>query len=229
MARLIRLFRTSIGRKLVVALTGVLLLGFLLAHMAGNLVILQGPDALNAYAAWMQGHPLLWGLRLALLVIVAVHIVAAVGLARENRASRPVRYRHRPVLASFLPGRFMVVSGLLVLAFLVFHLLHLTARVVMPELGAMTDADGRVDVYRGVVLSFSDPLVAGFYLAALLLLGLHLLHAVESLFQTFGFNHESYQTLIRVLAPTLTLLIVAGFATVPLLVLAGMLPHGGAS
>ena len=134
MFRLIRLFRTSIGSKLVVATTGVLLLGFLLAHMAGNLVILQGPDALNAYAAWMQGHPLLWGFRLALLALFAVHILTAVRLARDNRAARPVRYRRRADLARHLPSRLMLLSGLLVLGFLVFHLLHLTARLVGPDL-----------------------------------------------------------------------------------------------
>ena len=123
----------------------------------------------------------------------------------------------------------MLLSGLLVLGFLVFHLLHLTARLVGPDLDGLTDHLGRTDVYRSVVLSFSDPLLAGLYLAALLLLGLHLLHAVESLFQTLGFNHESYQALIRILAPTLTFLIVAGFATVPLLVVTGILPQEGAS
>lgn len=228
MFRLIRLFRTSIGRKLVVAATGTLLLGFLLAHMAGNLVILQGPDALNAYAAWMQGHPLLWGFRAFLLALFTIHILTAVRLARDNRAARPVRYRRRTGLKGLVPARFMLLSGILVLAFLIFHLLHLTARVAGPDLSGLVDHQGRIDVYAGVVASFSDPLLAGLYLGALLLLGLHLLHAVESLFQTFGFNHESYEALIRILAPAVTLLIVAGFATVPLLVLTDMLPHGGA-
>jgi succinate dehydrogenase / fumarate reductase cytochrome b subunit len=226
MFRLIRLFRTSIGSKLVAAATGTLLLGFLLVHMAGNLVILQGQNALNAYAAWMQGHPLLWGFRFVLLALFAAHVTTVWRLARGNSRARPVDYRHQVGLRRYLPPRLMLLSGLLVLGFLVLHLLHLTTGWIGPDVSNLVDGEGRTDVYARITTSFSDPLMAGAYLAAMALLGLHLLHAVESLFQTFGFNHESYAGLIRVLAPALTLLIVAGFATVPLLVLAGIIPQG---
>jgi len=224
--RLVRLFRTSIGRKLVVAASGVLLLGFLVVHAAGNLLILKGPDALNGYADWMQGHPLLWGFRLGLLGLFGVHIVTAVRLAHANRAARPVPYRRIARLGARLPGRLMVVSGLLLLAFLVFHLLHLTARVVAQSGNPLLDDAGRVDVYGMLVAGFSQPLIVTIYLGAMALLGLHLVHAIEGMFQTLGFNHDSYQTLIRVLAPLLTLLIVGGFAAIPLLVIGGHL-HGG--
>jgi succinate dehydrogenase / fumarate reductase cytochrome b subunit len=228
MYRLIHLFRTSIGSKLLVAASGVLLLTFLLGHAAGNLLILKGPGALNAYADWLQGHPLLWGFRLGMLALFTLHVLTAVRLARENRAARPVRYRRIARLGARLPGRLMVLSGALVLAFVVFHLLHLTLGAVGPEVGAMVDAAGRVDVYARVVASFREPWLVGLYLAAMLLLGLHLVHAIEGLFQTFGFNHESYQGLIRFLAPALSLLIVAGFAAIPLLVLGGVIGAAGA-
>jgi len=219
--RLIRLFRTSIGSKLVVAASGVLLIGFLLAHAAGNLLILKGPDALNAYADWMQGHPLLWGFRIGLLGLFAVHVLTAVRLARENRAARPVRYQRIARLGTRLPGRLMLFSGLLLLGFVLFHLAHLTLRAVGPIAEPLHDASGRVDVYAMLVTSFSDPLTTGVYLGAMALLGLHLLHAIEGLFQTLGFNHESYQPLIRLLAPALALVIVSGFAAIPLLVIGG--------
>ncbi len=227
MYRLIHLFRTSIGSKLVVAVTGLLLLGFLFGHAAGNLLVLKGPDSLNAYADWLQGHPLLWGFRIGMLVLFGVHVLTAVRLARENRAARPLGYRRIARLGARLPGRLMVLSGAVVLVFVVFHLLHLTAGVVGPDFSAMVDAAGRIDVYQRVVSSFRDPLLAGLYIVAMLLLGLHLVHAIEGLFQTLGFNHESYEPLIRFLAPVLSLLIVAGFAAIPVLVLAGMIGGAG--
>lgn len=226
MTRLVRLLRTSIGRKLLVAATGTLLLGFLLVHMAGNLVILKGADALNAYADWMQGHPLLWVFRAGLLALFAVHVVTAVRLARDNRAAGSTPYRHGAMPRGRLLGRWMLVSGLLVLAFLAFHLLHLTLGAVGPAAG-LTDPAGRADVYGRVVASFSDPLFAALYLTAMAVLALHLLHATESFVQTFGFNHESYQGAVRFIAPLLALCIAAGFAAVPFLVLTGVLPGGG--
>jgi succinate dehydrogenase / fumarate reductase, cytochrome b subunit len=226
MKRLVRLFRTSIGSKLLVAATGTLLVGFLLVHAGGNLLILKGRDALNIYADWMQGHPLLWGFRLGLLGLFAVHILTAIRLARENRAARPTRYRVVANNVGRLPARLMVFSGLLLLAFLIFHLFHLTGRVVGPVAQPLHDSAGRVDVYGMLLAAFSEPWIAAVYLSAMALLGLHLLHAIEGLFQTLGFNHESYQALIRFIAPALTLLIVGSFAAIPLLVLSGYLGAG---
>ena len=221
MYRLIHLFRTSIGSKLMVAITGTLLLGFLVFHAAGNMLILKGPDALNGYADWLQGLPILWGFRLGMLALFGVHILMTIRLARENRAARPIGYRKISRLGARLPGRLMLFSGLSLFGFLVFHILHLTVRSIGPEPATAMDAAGRVDVYARVLAGFSDPLIATVYLAAMGLLGLHLLHAVESLFQTLGFNHESYQGIIRVMAPVVSLLIAAGFALIPLLVLTG--------
>jgi succinate dehydrogenase / fumarate reductase cytochrome b subunit len=223
MYRLIHLFNTSIGSKLVVAVTGAMLLGFLLGHAAGNLLILKGADSLNAYAHWLQGHPLLWGFRLGLLALFGLHITATVRLARQNRTARPIRYERIARLGARLPGRLMLLSGGLLLLFLVLHLLHLTVGAVGPDFSQMIDESGRVDVYRRVVVSFSDPLISGLYLFAMAMLAFHLVHAVESLFQTLGFNHESYQTLIRFLAWALTAIVVAGFSAVPLLVLTGVI------
>lgn len=226
MNRLIRLFRTSIGSKLVVAVSGALLIGFLFVHAAGNLLLLKGADAINAYADWMQGHPLLWGFRIALLALFVLHVATAIRLARENRAARPTAYRKTAHPGGRLPGRLMVLSGSLLLAFLVFHLLHLTVRAVGPLADPLHDGAGRVDVHGMLVAGFSDPLIAGVYLLAMLLLAAHLVHAIEALFQSLGFNHDSYEPLIRFLAPALSLLIAGGFAAIPVLVLAGVIGGG---
>ncbi|MDJ0738720.1 MAG: succinate dehydrogenase cytochrome b subunit [Gammaproteobacteria bacterium] len=223
---MLRLFRTSIGSKLLVAATGAALIGFLFVHAAGNLLVLKGADALNGYADWLQGHPLLWGFRAGLLLLFAVHIGVSIRLAHENRAARPHRYRRIARLGSRLPGRLMPVSGGLLLAFLVFHLLHLTVRTVGPMVEPLHDGSGRVDVYGLLVAGFSEPWIAAVYVAAMVLLGLHLVHAIEALFQTLGFNHDSYQPLIRVLGPALALLIAGGFASIPLLVLVGVIGGG---
>ncbi len=223
MARLLRLFRTSIGSKLVVAATGLLLLGFLLVHMIGNLKILQGPEALNDYATWLQGHPLLWVFRIGLLGLFGLHIVLAGRLAYESRAARPEGYRVSHRTRSTLFSRNMLATGLLVLGFLIYHLLHLTLGVTGPDMASLLDARGRVDVYARVITSFRDPLITALYLAAMALLGFHLTHAIGSLLQTLGFNHESYQPLIQVLSPLLAWVLALGFATVPLLVQLGVL------
>ncbi len=223
MYRLIRLFRTSIGSKLMVAATGVLLVGFLLGHVAGNLLILKGPDALNSYADWLQGLPILWGFRFAMLALFGIHISMTIRLARENRAARPIEYRTIAPLGVRLPGRLMLFSGLTLLLFLVFHLLHLTVRTVGPAPAEPIDAMGRIDVYARLVEGFNDPLFVALYLAAMTILGLHLWHAVESLFQTLGVNHESYRAIISFLAPALSILIAVGFAMIPLLVYTGFI------
>ena len=222
MFRLIRLFNTSIGKKLVMAVTGLVLLLFLIGHMLGNMKVFQGPESLNDYAAWLQGHPLLWAFRIGMLAVFALHVYTAVGLARENWLARPRSYHKRRLLRTTITGRLMLVSGVLVLAFLIYHLLHLTVGVTDPTTHALLDTNGRPDVFRRVVTGFQEPWLAGGYLGALALLGLHLNHAVQSLFQTLGFNHESYQTLVRFLSPTLSLTLVVGFGAVPGLIWLGL-------
>jgi succinate dehydrogenase / fumarate reductase cytochrome b subunit len=227
MNRLVRLFGASVGRKLTVAATGVVLLGFLLGHLFGNLKVFQGPDALNSYAAWLRGHPLLWVFRLGLLAVFVVHIYATLSLARENRAARPVKYqRYRP-LAATLPSRSMALSGLIVLAFVLYHLLHFTFGVIDFEHVRLLDVEERPDVYAMMVGSFRNPWISTSYVVAIVLMGLHLVHGTVSGFQTFGVHHESYETLIRVTCMVLVLAIVAGFCSIPVLIYLGKVTLSG--
>lgn len=224
MNRLAGLLQTSIGQKLVLALTGVGLVGFLMVHMLGNLTIFQGPDVMNAYAAWLQGHPLLWIARVGLISIFLIHTTLAIRLALANHRARPIAYTHaRQNQETTILSRYIVLTGLLVLAFVVYHILHFTLGSVQPEHARMIDEAGRHDVYGMVVRSFEVPAVAISYLVAMTILGFHLFHGLRSLCQTFGLFHESYIEGIRLAGVLVTVVIIAGNASIPLSVWLGWL------
>ncbi len=225
MERLLRLSRASIGKKLLMALSGLVLLVFLAGHLAGNLKVVQGAESLNAYAAWLKGHPLLWVFRFGMLAALAVHIALGVSLARDNRAARPHRYAHPDTIQMSFSERHILLSGLLVAAFVVYHLLHLTVGAIDPAGAAsLLSATGEPDVYARVVLGFRNPWVSASYLVGLCALALHLQHALRSALQTLGLSHETHQAVIEGVARLVPGLIALGFAAIPLLVLAGMVP-----
>ncbi|MFN0123203.1 MAG: succinate dehydrogenase cytochrome b subunit [Blastocatellia bacterium] len=222
----LRLWRSSLGRKYLAALTGLLLFGFVVAHMLGNLKVFLGAESLNAYAKFLKSAPeLLWPARLGLLGAAMLHVTAVISLWRENRAARPVAYagRRAPVAAS-LASRSMTLSGSLVLAFIVFHLLHFTMGVVDPDLLALRDTQGRHDVYGMVVREFSRPAIAVFYLVATGLLCLHLRHGVSSLFQSLGLRNKRYDRAFDRLAVAAAAAIFAGNGAIVLAALCGLLP-----
>lgn len=227
MIRLVRLFSTSIGDKFVAAVSGAALLTFLLGHMLGNMTVFQGPDVLNAYAAWLQGHPLLWVIRFGLISIFFVHVAVTVRLTTANRRARPIRYRQAAVRNTSTTSRYMALTGSLVIAFVAFHLAHLTFGTVLPENHALADASQRPDVYTAVIRGFQNPWIAATYVLAIVLLGLHLLHGAASLFQTFGVNHESYTGLLRYGSYLLVAIIVTGYCSIPTLIYLGFLPAAG--
>ncbi len=211
-----RLYRSSIGAKAVMALTGILLLLFLIAHLLGNLQVFAGADAVNSYAEKLQSlGPLLWVARIGLLVIVGVHVVTALRLAKANDAARPVAYAkkaHRQVKPQ---TRTMVMTGLVILAYVVYHLAHFTWGFVLHDYYGQTDALGRHDVYAMVVRSFQCWWVSASYLVAMVLLALHLCHGVTSAFQTFGLNHSKYASALKLAGPAIATLIFLGYASIP--------------
>jgi succinate dehydrogenase / fumarate reductase, cytochrome b subunit len=227
MHRLIRLFSTSIGRKLVLAVTGLMLLGFLFGHMLGNMTLVQGPEAINSYAAWLQGHPALWFMRSGLALVFAIHVSVALALALENRRSRPIRYVTSPAYQRSWASRYMVFSGLLVFAFVVYHLLHFTFGVFSSESYGALDSVGRHDVYAMVVNSFRNPWICGSYVVVMNLIGFHLLHGTRSLFQTVGINHDSYNSTIRIASLALVAIFVIGNCSLPILVYTGVIGLSG--
>jgi succinate dehydrogenase / fumarate reductase cytochrome b subunit len=214
-----RFFASSIGKKVVMAVTGLGLFGFVVAHMVGNLQAYLGPEVFNGYAAKLRAVPaLLWGMRIALLGAALLHVWAAVSLTRMNRAARPRGYRERESRASTYASRTMRWSGVILLLFIVYHLMHFTfgTRAVHPQF-----VHG--DAYHNFVTGFQNPLVSLFYLAAMACLGLHMYHGVWSMLQTVGLSHPRYNPWRRRFAAALTALVVLANVSFPLAVLSGLI------
>jgi succinate dehydrogenase cytochrome b subunit len=210
-------FRSSIGKKVVMAVSGVALFGFVVAHMIGNLQVYLGPAALNGYAESLRKVPaLLWAARIGLLVAVALHVWAAYSLTRMNQAARPVGYRARENRESSYASRTMRWSGVILLLFVVYHLMHFTWGNVHPSF-----VPG--DVFHNVVTGFQSIAVSAFYVAAMVALGLHLYHGVWSMMQTVGLSHPRYDHLRHAFATLVAVVVVAGNVSFPLAVLAGLI------
>jgi len=215
--RVARFYESTVGKKAVMAATGIILFGFVVGHLLGNLQFYLGPEALNAYGHNLRKlGPLLWVVRLALLAAVVAHVTAAVQLWQLNRAARPEGYRRLSAVSSSYASRTMMVSGPLLGLFIVYHLYHLT---LGPHL--RHDADGFPLVYENVVAGFSDPVGSGIYIVAMGFLGMHLAHGVWSMFQSVGWNHPKYMPLIRRAATLAAALIVLGNISIPVAVLLG--------
>ncbi len=224
MGRFAKVLQSSVGAKVVMAVTGILLVLFIISHLLGNLLMFAGPDATNAYAKGLKDlGALLWLARVGLLVVLLVHIGSALRLWRLNQSARPQSYDVLDSAVVTYAGRSIVLTGALILAFAVYHLLHFTLFVTNPEFAQLYDAQGRHDVYRMVILGFRNGAVSGLYLVSMILLGLHLSHGVTSLFQSLGLNHPAYNPVIKRLGPWSGVVVAVGFMSIPLAVLAGVL------
>jgi len=222
--------KSSIGAKAVVALTGVGLVGFVVAHLLGNLQLFAGPEQFNNYAHSLKSlGPLLWVARLGLLGMFGLHIGMAIRLQSMNKAARPVAYQSKKSQASTLASRSMLIGGLTLLLFVLFHLAHYTLGLVDPQFLEYKTAEGWHDAYKMTVIGFQSVPVAGLYIAAMAGLALHLGHGVSSMFQTLGLNHPRYRPLIRGIGPALAVLIFLGFVSIPIAVQLGIISlQGGA-
>ena len=217
---------SSIGMKWTMALSGLLLFLFVVVHLLGNLQLYAGPDKINDYAEGLRHlGPLLWMARIGLLVLFGAHVVSAIRLTQLNRSARPVPYAVVSPQVSGYAARSMLMGGLIVLGFLGYHLAHFTFGLTHPEQFALHDAQGRHDVYGMVVLAFRQPLVAIFYILAMVPLAMHLSHGVSSAFQTLGASSPKYNTLLRALGPTVGAIVFIGNVSIPLAVLAGVIPY----
>lgn len=209
---------STVGKKIVMAVTGVILFGFVIAHLAGNLQIFEGPAKINAYGAFLHNiGELLWPARIILLICVTLHIVATVQLALRKKAARPVGYSRKQAIASSYASRTMYWSGPIVLAFIIFHLLHLTAGYIHPGAAYLEG-----DVYHNVVSGFQVWWVSLSYIVAVSLLGLHLRHGLWSMFQTVGIHQPLYTAVFKKAAFVIALLIVLGYISIPISVLLGL-------
>jgi len=214
-----------VGKKVVMAVTGLVLVGFVVAHMLGNLKIFLGAEAIDSYAKFLRemGEPLLpygtllWVARIILLTSVLLHIVAALELTRMNWTARPQGYQTKQSIATTYASRTMRASGVILALFVVYHLLHLTAGAV----GFQPGEFHHLAVYKNVVAGFSVWYVSLFYILAMAALCLHLDHGFWSMFQTVGLSNARITPALRALSRAVALLVFAGFISVPVAVLAG--------
>lgn len=225
--RLMALWRTVIGKKVVMAVTGLVLVGFVIGHVLGNLKIFAGPNEINAYSQFLRevGSPalsygqLLWLVRIVLLICVTLHITAAIQLTRMSWAARPIGYTVKRDIETTFAARVMRWAGVLLVAFVIFHLLHLTGGVVGFGAGQFKD----LAVYQNVVAAFAVWPVALFYIVAMGALCLHLSHGIWSMLQTLGWNTARNETTLKIISRVIAIAVFAGFTSVPVAVMAGWL------
>ncbi len=243
MSLLANLFSSSIGRKFLMAITGLILTGFAFGHLLGNLQIFGHPDQINGYAHFLQGlGPALWLVRLVLLAAVVIHVWAAVALTLESKSARgPEKYGVHKWLTATLASRTMRITGLVVLAFVVYHILHFTVGLAgtdyykgnipavtlsqdVREFGFPLAARGTEaeDVYSMIFIGFSSPVVSLFYILATALLAIHLWHGADSMFQTIGLRSNKWSASLRKVVGLLALAYFAGNLAIPGAILTGL-------
>ena len=211
-----RFYDSTIGKKVIMALTGAILFGFLIGHMLGNLQVFLGREVMNHYAETLHGNLLLlWGVRILLLVSVLLHSWAAVQLTAVKAAARPVAYVKTANVKATTGSRTMMLSGPVIALFVIGHLLHLTTGTIHPQFVEL-------HAYENVVNAFSNPIASGLYIVAMILVGFHLSHGIWSMFQSIGFSHPRYTPLIKKFSGIFAWVLVAGFIAVPISVLAGL-------
>lgn len=223
--RVLSLPQTTIGKKAIMATSSIILMGFLVGHLGGNLLIFaDDPEhAINSYSNWLRefGHgSVIWLVRGVLVAAVVAHIWGAFALARRNRQARPVGYRRKQNLRSTVSSRTMVFGGIALILYIAYHLAHLTFHWGQPG-GFNALEDPRyplitTNVYLNMVESFQEPAIAGIYILAQVFLGLHLYHGAWSFLHTLGFSHPRYDEGRKLFAAAFAGLISVGFIIIPL-------------
>ncbi len=214
--RAIRFYDSTIGKKAIMAVTGLVLFVFLIAHMLGNLQIFLGRSVMDHYAETLHGNPpLLWTVRIGLIVSVVLHIWAWIQLSAIKREARPTKYVKRANVQASVASRTMSLSGPVIAAFVILHLLHFTTGTIHP--GGFVE----LHAYENVVSGFTPPF-AFLYIAVMLLVGTHLSHGIWSMFQSLGFSHPRYTPMIKSFAAVFSWVLIGGFIAVPLSVLVGL-------
>lgn len=218
------LIQSTVGRKILMAVTGLLLLGFVAIHLAGNLSVFAGPDGINAYAVKLHSlGAFVWVFRLAMLALFAVHITFGIKLSLENRAATPVDYAVKQRVKTTFSSDSMLYTGLILLAFLIYHLLHFTVQITNPEISANTlplDAAMRPDVFSMVVLSFQKVFISLVYIVGMIALFLHLSHGLSSFVQTFGLNNGPSLEKVSLGGKLVAVGFLLAYVAIPVLILA---------
>ena len=217
---LAQFWQSTIGKKVVMAVTGIIGILFVIGHMTGNLLMFKGQDAMHHYALLLRtSMPLLYAVRGVLVVAVVLHVISAWQLTMRSRAARPQDYKMRRPQVTTLAAKTMRWGGVLLLVFIIFHLLQLTLGVVHPRFA-------HLDPFNNVVVALSNPFMAAFYLLAMAALALHLHHGIWAVVRTLGVARPSTQPLKRVLAVVIAIVVAGGFAIIPIATLAGAFTEG---
>jgi succinate dehydrogenase / fumarate reductase cytochrome b subunit len=219
-------YRSTIGKKIIMGITGLIGIGFVIVHMAGNLQAFVGQEKINAYSAMLHGplNELLWLVRIVLIVAVVLHVLMAYQLTRRSADARPIGYQRKTPQVATVASRTMKWGGVLLLVFIVFHILHFTTETIDPAgWRGMTDVRGNHDIYGDIVASFHIWWVAAFYIVAMLALGLHLYHGAWSSVRTLGYAKPSPNPLHRRIALVVAVGVWLGFTLVPVGVIAGLI------
>jgi succinate dehydrogenase / fumarate reductase cytochrome b subunit len=224
MRRVVALYRSSVGKKILMAITGFIWFGFLVGHMAGNLKAFQGAGTFDTYAEHLRiiGEPILprmgflWTFRAFMLAAFVIHVLLSWQTSRQSWAARETKYRRKSNQNFDFASSFMRWGGVLILVFLAFHILHMTTGTLHPDFVAG-------EAYHNLVTGLANPWVAGFYVLAMVAILLHLYHGVWSLFQTLGANHPKYAGWRRPFAVVVSIVIFLGFISIPVSVLTGVL------
>ena len=219
-----QLVGTSVGKKILMAVTGFVAFGYIIGHMLGNLQIFIGPDQINTYAKALHMYPaLLWVVRSALIVAFGIHVWLGAQLKLENMAARPIGYERKNTVKATLASRTMIWTGLTVFAFLVYHILHFTATTIDPSFATFEDMQQRHDTYRMIIVGFQNVPVSIMYIISVGLVCYHLSHGIASMFQSLGWNNRDAEKKLRVIAVAISTIVFLGFAAVPVAVLTGYL------
>ena len=230
MSSLLQFLRSTVFTKIVMAISGLIIVGFLTGHMIGNLLMFAGPEKINAYALGLKNlGPLLWLVRFVMVAAFGLHIWSSIELASRNRAARPIPYEKKKSLKSTFASRTMLVSGLAILFFVIYHLLHYTFGIIQPGTyyagGYRMESTGEIvhHVYNMVVAGFQNPFIALSYIIALIFMSSHVSHAASSAFQTLGISNPNIKKITSKLGPILAIIFLVGYLSIPIGVLSGVI------
>jgi len=220
-----QLFRSTVGRKILVAISGQTMVLFVVAHLLGNTSIFI-PGGINSYAEHLHAFPpLVWGVRFVMVAMVLIHIIFGIQATLENRRANPTSYAVNKKLKTTFAGQNMIWTGILLLFFIIYHLLHFTIRV-MPDVAtrlASLSAGAQFDVYSMVVGSFRNGAIGAVYVASMIVLFLHLLHGIQAFFQTMGWNNDRTLPVISRVGRVLAIIFLVGYSSIPVFILARIL------
>ena len=215
--------QSSVGRKIIMALTGIVLIAFICVHLLGNSSIFIGPDALNAYAQKLHSlGPVVWIFRLVMLFVFVVHIIFGIQLSLENSAAKPEKNVQIKRLRTGFAAQTMVISGLVLLAFVVYHILHFTVRVPGMGVYEMNPATDMVNVYTMVVSGFHQAFTVLLYVVGMIFLALHVSHGFQSFWQSLGTNNDRTLPAFVSISKVFAVIVLLGYSSIPLLIIFGL-------